>query len=319
MGMVLQSIKSIFALLILIGMGFYFAGKKWFGKNGMDFLSKFTVEATLPFYMFYNIYRDLDSRERLLFLITKVPYVFALILMCVCLAAVTAKVCRIWEDRRDTFIVAAGFPNVVFIGFPVIQALWGEGITSVGAIYYIASTVLFWTLGISLLQRGEKNGKSARWAQNIKNLFCPTVVGMFLGMAAVFFRIEVPDFILKPLSMISGVTSPLALVFIGSVIRNMEPSSIKIGKDIIVAVLMRFVMVPTAAVVFLRLLPVTQEMREEFFMLTVMPAMAQMGIMAREYDRDYEFACTVITVTTVISMVTIPVFMYLMQTFVIFG
>ena len=134
-------------------MGFYFAGKKWFGKNGMDFLSKFTVEATLPFYMFYNIYRDLDSRERLLFLITKVPYVFALILMCVCLAAVTAKVCRIWEDRRDTFIVAAGFPNVVFIGFPVIQALWGEGITSVGAIYYIASTVLFWTLGIILLQR----------------------------------------------------------------------------------------------------------------------------------------------------------------------
>ena len=209
--MVLQSIKSIFALLILIGMGFYFAGKKWFGKNGMDFLSKFTVEATLPFYMFYNIYRDLESRERLLFLITKVPYVFALILMCVCLAAVTAKVCRIREDRRDTFIVAAGFPNVVFIGFPVIQALWGEGITSVGAIYYIASTVLFWTLGISLLQRGEKNGKSARWAQNIKNLFCPTVVGMFLGMAAVFFRIEVPDFILKPLSMISGVTSPLRL------------------------------------------------------------------------------------------------------------
>ena len=84
---------------------------------------------------------------------------FALILMCVCLAAVTAKVCRIWEDRRDTFIVAAGFPNVVFIGFPVIQALWGEGITSVGAIYYIASTVLFWTLGISLLQRGEKTAR----------------------------------------------------------------------------------------------------------------------------------------------------------------
>jgi len=142
---------------------------------------------------------------------------------------------------------------------------------------------------------------------------------MFLGMAAVFFRIEVPDFILKPLSMISGVTSPLALVFIGSVIRNMETSSIRIGKDIVVAVLMRFIMVPATAVVFLRLLPVTQEMREVFFMLTVMPAMAQMGIMAREYDRDYEFACTVITVTTVISMVTIPVFMYLMQTFVIFG
>lgn len=138
-------------------------------------------------------------------------------------------------------------------------------------------------------------------------------------MAAVFFRIEVPDFILKPLSMISGVTIPVGTC----VYRKRDPEHGNIidqdRKDIVVAVLMRFIMVPATAVVFLRLLPVTQEMREVFFMLTVMPAMAQMGIMAREYDRDYEFACTVITVTTVISMVTIPVFMYLMQTFVIFG
>jgi len=54
-------------------------------------------------------------------------------------------------------------------------------------------------------------------------------------------------------------------------------------------------------------------------MLSSMPAMAQMGIMARQYDSDYEFACTVITVTTLISMVTIPVFMLLMQHFAFFA
>ena len=47
--------------------------------------------------------------------------------------------------------------------------------------------------------------------------------------------------------------------------------------------------------------------------------MAQMGIMARQYNRDYEFACTIITMTTVISMLTIPLFMYLIQQFQIFG
>ena len=41
--------------------------------------------------------------------------------------------------------------------------------------------------------------------------------------------------------------------------------------------------------------------------------------LASATEKTYEFACTVITVTTLISMVTIPVFMYLMQTFVIFG
>ena len=142
---------------------------------------------------------------------------------------------------------------------------------------------------------------------------------MALGMAAVFFEIQVPDFVLKPLSMISQVTSPLALVFIGSVIRNMDLKTITLGRDLYAALAMRFVVVPAACVVFLNLVPVPKEMKEVFFMLSSMPAMAQMGIMARQYDSDYEFACTVITVTALISMVTIPVFMLLMQQFAFFA
>ena len=60
--MVLQSIKSVFTLMILILTGYYFTGKKWFGKPGMDFLSKFTVQVSVPCYMFYNMYEDIDGR-----------------------------------------------------------------------------------------------------------------------------------------------------------------------------------------------------------------------------------------------------------------
>ena len=65
-------------------------------------------------------------------------------------------------------------------------------------------------------------------------------------------------------------------------------------------------------------MPVPSEMKQVFFVLSTMPSMTQMGIMAKEYESDYEFACTVITATTIVSMLTIPVFMYLMQTFRIF-
>ena len=71
--MVLQSIKSVFALMTLILIGFYFSGKKWFGKPGMDFLSRFTVEATIPFYMFYNIYKDIGSRDALFSMVSRLP------------------------------------------------------------------------------------------------------------------------------------------------------------------------------------------------------------------------------------------------------
>lgn len=319
--MVLDSIKSVFSLMMLIGLGFYFSGRKWFGKPGMDFLSRFTIQVTIPFYMFYNIYKDVGTRENLFDLITKLPVTFGVTLLSLALGTVVATVFRVDPVRKNTFIVASAFPNVVFIGFPVIQALWGEGITSIGVIFYITNTITFWTLGIWFLQRGRKlenNGKS-QFIENLKKLINPPIVGMLLGIAAVFFAVPIPDFVEKPLSMISSVTSPLALIFIGSVIRNMDRSSMKFGRDLFAALATRFIFGPIVSITFLRMMPIPIEMKQVFFMISTMPAMTQMGIMARQYDSDYEFACTVITMTTIISMLTIPVFMYIMQTFAVFG
>ena len=170
--MVLQSIKSVFALMTIIGLGYYFTGKPWFGKSGMDFLSKFTIQATIPFYMFYNIYKDVGTRENLFDLIRKLPVTFGVTLLCILVGAIVAKLFRVDPKRKNTFIVASAFPNVVFIGFPVIQALWGDGITSIGVIFYIANTMTFWTLGIWFLQRGknlENNGKN-QFVENLKKM-----------------------------------------------------------------------------------------------------------------------------------------------------
>ena len=97
--MVLDSIKSVFALMALIASGFYFAGKPWFGKQGMDFLSKFTVEATIPFYMFYNIYKDVGTRESLISLVSKLPVTFGLILLCLALAALMGALLKVDSKR----------------------------------------------------------------------------------------------------------------------------------------------------------------------------------------------------------------------------
>lgn len=318
--MVLQSIKSVFTLMALIGIGYYFYGKKWFGKTGMDFLSKFTVQVTVPCYMFYNIYGDIEGRAALADLVVKLPVTFVSILLSLLVTGIIGKLIKIPEGRRGTFVAAAGFSNVVFIGFPVIQALWGESITSIGVIYYMSSTFLFWTLGIHLLQRDSKAAAAGEGQalNRLKKLLSPPIIGLLVGIGAVFLEMDIPDFIMSPLGMLKGITSPLAMVFIGSVIRSMDIRTMKFGRDLYGALAVRFLLLPAVTALFLRLMPVPGEMKEVFFILSTMPSMTQMGIMAREYESDYEFACTVITATTIISMLTIPVFMYLMQTFHIF-
>lgn len=318
--MVLQSVKSVFTLMALIITGYYFTGKKWFGKTGMDFLSKFTVQVTVPCYMFYNIYNDIESRAALADLVVKLPVTFGSIILSLFVTYLIGKMLHIREGRRGTFVAAAGFSNVVFIGFPVIQALWGDGITSIGVIYYMSSTLLFWTLGIHLLQKDSRVAEAGegQFLKNLKKVLSPPIIGLLVGIIVVISEVEVPDFIMSPLGMLKSVTSPLAMVFIGSVIRNMDIRTMKFGRDLYAALIMRFIFLPVVTAVFLRMMPIPGQMKEVFFILSTMPSMTQMGIMAREYESDYEFACTVITATTVISMLTIPVFMYLMQAFHIF-
>lgn len=318
--MVLQSVKSVFTLMALILTGYFFTGKKWFGKTGMDFLSKFTVQVTVPCYMFYNIYGDIENRAALADLVMKLPVTFGSIIISLVVTALVGKLLHIGEGRRGTFVAAAGFSNVVFIGFPVIQALWGESITSIGVIYYMSSTLLFWTVGIQLLQKDSKVAEagSGQVLKNLKKLLSPPIIGLIAGIIVVFLEVEIPDFILSPLGMLKGITSPLAMVFIGSVIRNMDIRTMKFGRDLYAALIIRFLFLPVVTAVFLRVMPIPSQMKEVFFVLSTMPSMTQMGIMAREYESDYEFACTVIAATTVISMLTIPVFMYLMQTFHVF-
>ncbi len=108
--------KSIFALLILIGMGFYFAGKKWFGKTEWIF--------------FLNLRWRRRSRS-ICFIISietwkagmpSVPDHKGAVCVCADLnvrlfSGSDGKGVPHQEDRRDTFIVAAGFPNVVLSDF----------------------------------------------------------------------------------------------------------------------------------------------------------------------------------------------------------
>ena len=319
--MVIQSVKSVFTLMVLIMTGYVFTGKKWFGKSGSDFLSKFTVQVTVPCFVFYNMYVDVASREALLDLFSKLPVTFGSILVSLLAVAIVGKICHVDPVRKGTFVAAAGFSNVVFIGFPVIQSLWGESITSIGVIYYMSSTLLFWTVGIALLRKDCKTkvtGKDA-WKQDLKKIFAPPMIALIAGIVVVLLQIPIPDIVLSPMKLLKSITSPLAMVFIGSVIRTMDLKSLKFGRDLYLALAVRFIILPVITVFYLNCWPIPGRMKEVFFVLAAMPSMTQMGIMAREYESDYEFACTVIATTTFISLLTIPLFMYILTEFSVFG
>lgn len=71
--MIVHVIETVLSLVLLIGVGWWIAGRPWCGKAGTDLFSKFTAKIAIPCYMFYNMLETCGTREELLSLFTSLP------------------------------------------------------------------------------------------------------------------------------------------------------------------------------------------------------------------------------------------------------
>ncbi|MCI8622059.1 MAG: AEC family transporter [Provencibacterium sp.] len=317
--MVTEAVSSVLSLLLLIAVGFYITGKPWFKEHGSDIFSKYSVRVAIPCYMVYNVVTTCEDTGKLLDLVKNIPIPFLTILLSALFGFLLAKVFHISPQRRGVFINAIAFSNTVIIGFPVITALFGDKATADGMIYYMANTILFWTLGTYLLRQdaGEKGRLIS--LDNLKKVLSPPLTGFLIGVVLVVTGISLPDFIFSPLSMIKSTTTPIAMIFIGSIIRKTDFKKVQFTKDLLVVLLVRLLFSPVFMAAICMLLPVDTQMKRVFFILATMPAMTQLGIMAKESNSDYEFASILITLTTTISMVALPIYSFILVQFNLFG
>lgn len=317
--MVWSAVQSVLSLLILIGVGFVLTGQKWFSQSGPDILSKLTVKVAIPCYMFYNVIDTCETPRKLLELASHLPIPFFTILVSLVLGLILAKCFRIPQGKRGVFINGVTFSNTVIIGFPVVESLFGtEGLPD-AMIYYMANTILFWTVGTWLLRNdGPQKSKFFSLA-SVKKILSPPILGFLLGVVFALLQIPIPEFLWSPITMLRQTTTPIAMLFIGSVIRQTNLRQEHLGKELWTVLAVRFILSPLLMVVVCRLLPIPLLLKEIFFILSTMPAMTQLGIMAKESDSDYHYASVLVAVTSAVSMVTIPIYMFLITQFHLLG
>lgn len=311
--MVFQAVESVLSLLALVGVGWWIAGRSWFGASGAALFSKYTVQVAVPCYMFYNMTDVCGSREELLHLFQRVPLPAFVILCNFAMGIVLARALKVERMRRGVFLNVITFSNVVFVGFPVVSSLFGERCLPYAMIYYLANTVFFWTAGVWFLRRCSAAPEPCSLGQILRGIFSPPIVGMLLGVAAVLLQITVPDFLYTPITMLKNTATPIAMLFIGSVIRSTDLSRMKLSRDLGAVLIVRFLLSPALVGALMAALPLDTLMRQVFFLLSAMPAMTQLGVMAKETGSDYSFAAVLITVTTTVSMAVIPLYMALIQ------
>lgn len=164
----------------------------------------------------------------------------------------------------------------------------------------------------------DQPNRRAMTMDALRNIFSPPLIAFFVAIGVVLLNLKLPGFILASTSSLRQMTTPLAMLFIGGIIRGTDLKQARVSRDLALVMIVRFLATPVIMVLILTPLPITVQMKQIFFLMSTMPVMTQLGIMSKESNSDYQYASMLVTITTAFSMLAIPAYLYLIERFQIF-
>ena len=289
-------LKQICIMFLLIAVGMVLVKKGNLSEQGGKDLGAILLRVVIPCVILKSYITEYTA-ERAIDLAVSA----AMALLALLVAMVISFL--IFGTKRSIENFGASFCNVGFIGIPLVQAVLGEG-----AVFYLASfiallNILQWTYGVFIMT-GDK--ETVRVKTIVTN---PVVLSFFGGLLLFFLRIPVPQVIVSTLSSIGSMNTPLAMIILGTYLAKMNFREMFAAKSAYVCTVLRLILIPAATLLVLSLIPgVKTEIRQVILIACGTPVGSNIAIFAKQYEKDYRLSVVTVCLSTICSIVTVPVF-----------
>lgn len=303
------SVESILPIIVIIILGYFLQVRGWFDDSFGGNLSKLIMNVAMPVSIFVSVMKYL-TLDKLISLSGGLIYTFGAFILGYILAFAAVKIFKVRPGRRGTMINTFVNANTIFIGLPLNIALFGDKGLPYFLIYYITNTVSTWTLGVYLMTTDSKSGQSKEAAKfNWKKLFPAPLVGFLVALVFLVLRLPVPDFATNTLTYIGNLVTPLSLLYIGIVLAKAGLNTIRFDTDTIVTLVGRFILAPALMYLLLKFAAAGMETTEfkTFVVQSAAPALAVLPILADQGDGDVEFSTNVVTLSTILFIIVVPI------------
>lgn len=317
---ILNAMQSVLTILSMVALGYILTHRGWFDDKISNVFSKLVTTVSLPALMISNLTSSFDKKT-LTQLGSGFLIPFAIIVISYIIGLLIAKPLGIPKNQRGVFTALLSFSNTIFIGLPVNQSLFGDTAVPYVLLYYIANTTIFWTVGIYGIGLDGKDPKDSNSKggflsllslATLKKIFSPALGGFAVGIIVILLDIKLPAFVLDTCKYIGNLTTPLSMLFTGIVIYTIDLKKIKFDLKMFILLLGRFLLAPMLALAVVYYLPFGDVLMKKVFVIqTALPVMTQISIVAKSYGADHEYAAIMVTLTTIASLIIIPLYMYI--------
>jgi len=221
------------------------------------------------------------------------------------LAMLVARKFKIGNQKEcRTFAFTTGIYNYGYFPVPIIALLFDRETTGVLLVHNLGVEVAMWVLGVGFIL--SRNDPKSIW----KRVFSGPVIAILIAVPMNYFKIDqhLPNSALETVNLLGQCAIPLGLLLIGATFVDLA-KEMKISSRLkipITASVLRLGILPAAFLFIAFILPLSTELKCVVAVQAAMPCGVFPIVLARHFDGSAEVALKVVLGTTMISFLTIP-------------
>lgn len=272
-------------------------------------LSKMSLYVLSPFLAFKTFYSYPISIEYLYYVV----YIFALCLSLVFVISLISKLLRFDEKTRCGMILGSCFMNNGNYGTPVILAFFGAIGFDLAIIMLVLQQVVMNTIGTYYAAKGSSKeivGSSVRFAL-VRVVKMPTVHGALLGILLQLLHLPLSDSLYSSISMVGDASIVVIMIILGMQLASIQMTHIEYGK-LSINLVMKMIISPLIAFIFVQWMPIELVNKQILIILAAMPAAANTTLLAVHFDTKPALVSSATLMSTLLSLVTLPVVLLLL-------
>lgn len=286
-------------LFVYMMIGYVACKKEYFDQEFGKKLSWLVVNVANPMLAISAVVNHEEQIAKKDFYVTVLLaicfYAFFLIL-----AQILPRLIGVQKSDIGVYKMMTTFNNIGFMGFPVIAAAYGNGALIYAVPFSIMFNILCYTWGIQTLCGGGEKG-------NWKRIINIGTISGIISIVLFFMQIPVPKMLCSLSAGLSNLTGPLSMLVIGISIAAMELKDLFTDVKLLKFALIKLLAVPVAAMLLVCQVIDNRLICEVFLVMMATPAASMCAMLSQQYGGDYELAAKGVALTTILSVVTMPI------------
>ncbi len=206
---------------------------------------------------------------------------------------------KVREERKNVMSYGMICSNSSFIGLPVAESLYGSMGVLYTSLFQIPIRFTMWTAGLALFTDVDRKSAFKKLAMH------PCIIAIFVGFILMILPFSLPSVMLNTISSISKCTTPMSMFVIGAILADADIKTM-FSKDVLYFTFMRLVGLPLFIWLVLKPFGLNSLLVNICVIMSGMPAGSTTSILADQYGGDSMFASQMTFVSTLLSIVTIP-------------